>query len=384
MNVEIQEVDLRELDGSRSLLQSGFWGAFREKLGWRARAFRCAYRGREFRLLILVRRLGPGMELAYVPHGPELDEPVIEPERFLLDLAEALRPHLGRCLFLRFDLPWVAEGPGNQPELLNSSRGLRKAPMDVQPPSTVILDLTIGEEQLLAAMKSKTRYNIRLAAKKGVEVSVVRSQPGQANAAAQEQKKLESTLGQWYRLYQETARRDRITLHGEQYYRTLFALAACYGEGAPELYLLTARHAGELLAGIIVAVRGEGAWYLYGASSDRKRNLMPSYALQWWAIQLARGRGCRFYDLFGIPPGEDPQHPMHGLFRFKTGFGGRVVNRPGCYDVPLRPLLYRLYRVAESLRGAYYHRWRKRLVPGKTRPEDVSPDGGLNPEEAGS
>ena len=350
MKIDVQAAELGDLEGNRSLLQSGFWGAFRRRLGWRAQAFRCGYRGREFRLLVLIRRLPLGLELAYAPHGPELSEPVIEPERFLLDLAEALRPHLRRCLFLRYDLPWGTEGLGNPPEALESFRNLHKAPMDVQPPSTVVLDLTAGEEQLLAAMKSKTRYNIRLAAKKGVEISTARCE------------ELDSALSEWYRLYVETARRDRITLHGEDYYRTLFSLAASYGQGAAEMYLLTARHEGELLAGIIVAVKGEGAWYLYGASSDRKRNLMPSYGLQWRAIRLARERGCLFYDLFGIPPSEDPRHPMHGLFRFKTGFGGRVLNRPGCYDVALRPLPYRLYSGAEGLRRAYYRRWRKRLV----------------------
>ncbi len=362
MKIDVQAAELGDLDGNRNLLQSGFWGAFRRQLGWRARAFRCRNRDVVFDLLVLIRRLPLGMELAYVPHGPELGEPVIEPERFLPDLAEALRPHLGRCLFLRYDPPWATEGPGNHPPPLASSRNLHKAPMDIQPPGTVILDLTTGEAQLLAAMKSKTRYNIRLAAKKGVEISIACSRPGEPDSPAPEPENLDSALSAWYRLYEETARRDRITLHGESYYKTLFSLAGSYGEGAPELYLLTAGHEGELLAGIIVAVMGEGAWYLYGASSDRKRNLMPSYGLQWRAIQLARERGCRFYDLFGIPPSEDPQHPMHGLYRFKTGFGGRVLNRPGCYDVALRPLAYRLYRGAEGLRSAYYRRWRKRLV----------------------
>jgi lipid II:glycine glycyltransferase (peptidoglycan interpeptide bridge formation enzyme) len=376
MKAEVQAVELGDLDGNRTLLQSGFWGAFRERLGWRARAFRCSYSGREFRLLLLIRRLGPGMELAYVPHGPESGEPVIERERFLLDLAEALRPHLARCLFLRYDLPWAEEGLGNLPSALQDFRNLHKASMDIQPPSTVILDLAAGEEQLLAEMKSKTRYNVRLAVKKGVEISIVRSGPvqapgqagaqehGRGNSAAAGPEQLDSALAEWYRLYEETARRDRITLHREQYYRTLFSLAGSYGAGAAELYLLSARHEGELLAGIIVAVKGDGAWYLYGASSNRKRNLMPSYALQWRAVRLARERGCRFYDLFGVPPSDDPRHPMHGLFRFKTGFGGRVVNRPGCYDVALRPLLYRLYRGAEGLRSAYYLEWRKRLGRG--------------------
>jgi lipid II:glycine glycyltransferase (peptidoglycan interpeptide bridge formation enzyme) len=364
MTFEVRAIELEGLDGSRALLQTGFWGAFRQQLGWRALAFRCGCRGREFRLLVLIRRLGMGVELAYVPHGPQLCGPVVEPERFLIDLAAVLRPHLGRCLFLRFDLPWASEGLGNLPGALNSSRGLRKAPMDVQPPSTVILDLTVGEGELLSAMKSKTRYNVRLAAKKGVEISISSSSSGGSGGSVAEPGDMEAALSEWYGLYEETARRDRITLHGRDYYETLFSLAGSYGRGAPELYLLRATHQGELLAGIVVALKGEGAWYLYGASSDRKRNLMPSYALQWRAIQLARERGCRFYDLFGIPPSEDPGHPMHGLFRFKTGFGGRVFNRPGCYDAPLRLLPYRLYRGAECLRNAYYRRWRKRLVGG--------------------
>ena len=157
MKMEVQAAELADLDGSRALLQSGFWGAFRQRFGWRARAFRCGEGQREFPLLVLIRRLPLDMELAYVPHGPELNEAVVEPERFLIGLAGALRPHLGRCLLLRFDLPWAAEGLGNRPPPLGSSRGLRKASLDIQPPSTVILDLTAGDQQLLAAMKSKTR-----------------------------------------------------------------------------------------------------------------------------------------------------------------------------------------------------------------------------------
>ena len=161
--------------------------------------------------------------------------------------------------------------------------------------------------------------------------------------------------------FASSARRDRITLHSENYYNRLFTLSSNYGVGAAELYLLTARHERELLAGIIVALKGQWAWYLYGASSDRKRNLMPSYVLQWRAILLAKERGCRWYDLFGIPPEDDPQHPMHGLFRFKTRFGGKVDNRLGCYDLRFYPLMYRLYRLAEALRTHYFRRWRKKL-----------------------
>ena len=225
--------------------------------------------------------------------------------------------------------------------------------MDVQPPDTVVLDLGYEEESLLAAMKAKTRYNIGLAAKKGVRVE----EGGAADLPA------------WYELYRQTARRDRITLHDYEYYRRQFELAQAGAVGGaparrladagPELKLLLARHEGDLLAGILLAVHGRAATYLYGASSDAKRNLMPAYALQWEAIRIARRQGCLTYDLFGIPPSPDPAHPMHGLYRFKTGFGGRLVNRPGCWDFPYRRAAYAAYAVAERARAWYYRRWRK-------------------------
>ncbi|OHD20511.1 MAG: hypothetical protein A2064_13985, partial [Spirochaetes bacterium GWB1_66_5] len=263
---------------------------------------------------------------------------------------EALRPHLAGCLFLRFDLPWVLrpEGLGADPTAGLRAAGLRKAPMDVQPPDTVVLDLGYEEESLLAAMKAKTRYNIGLAAKKGVRVE----EGGAADLPA------------WYELYRQTARRDRITLHDYEYYRRQFELAQAGGApagGGPELKLLLARHEGDLLAGILLAVHGRAATYLYGASSDAKRNLMPAYALQWEAIRIARRQGCLTYDLFGIPPSQDPAHPMHGLYRFKTGFGGRLVSRPGCWDFPYRRAAYAAYAVAERARAWYYRRFRKAI-----------------------
>jgi lipid II:glycine glycyltransferase (peptidoglycan interpeptide bridge formation enzyme) len=99
-----------------------------------------------------------------------------------------------------------------------------------------------------------------------------------------------------------------------------------------------------------VLFRGKEATYLYGASSNIKRNLMAPYALQWKAIQDAQSSGCIVYDLFGIPPNEDPDHPMAGLYRFKTGFGGSIIHRPGSWDYPCKPLLYTLFKRAEHLR----------------------------------
>jgi lipid II:glycine glycyltransferase (peptidoglycan interpeptide bridge formation enzyme) len=357
--VRVEASGLEALAAGGSLLQSRFWAEFRSQLGWEARPFACRCGGSGFPLLVLLRPLPLRQRLAYVPHGPEVPDPELENGRLLAALAGALRPHLAGCLFLRFDLPWALrpEGGGADRAAGLRAAGLRKAPMDVQPPDTVVLDLGYEEESLLAAMKAKTRYNIGLAAKKGVRVE----EGGAADLPA------------WYELYRQTARRDRITLHDYEYYRRQFELAqgggaAAGGEaaggagGRPELKLLLARHEGDLLAGILLAVHGRAATYLYGASSDLKRNLMPAYALQWEAIRIARRRGCRTYDLFGIPPSQDPAQPMHGLYRFKTGFGGRLVSRPGCWDFPYRRAAYKGYAVAEWARAWYYRSFRKRVT----------------------
>jgi lipid II:glycine glycyltransferase (peptidoglycan interpeptide bridge formation enzyme) len=197
----------------------------------------------------------------------------------------------------------------------------------------VLVDLGLSGAELLARMKPKWRYNIGLAGKKGVELE-------EAGAGG---------LDTFYALYRETARRDRIAIHGSEYYRGLFEEAAKQKDAVLRLYL--ARHEGEAIAAVITLFRGEAGTYLYGASAGHKRNLMAPYALQWQAIRDAKAAGCRVYDLFGIAPDDNPRHPMAGLYRFKTGFGGVIIHRPGSVDYPLRPLLYGLFRSAEGLRG---------------------------------
>jgi lipid II:glycine glycyltransferase (peptidoglycan interpeptide bridge formation enzyme) len=341
----VRLVDRKRLDDSGEVLQSGFWAAFKERFGWVAHPFIADYKDTSITLLVLSRVIAPGVRLAYVPLGPAFEEPDLGREELLTGIVQALERRLpSDTVCARFDLPWYREGAGNRPPALLESSRLRRSPVDVQPPSTVVLDLRRSEAELLAGMKSKWRYNIGLAERKGV---VVVEDGGER-------------LAEWYALHRETGERDRIAVHSYAYYRVLFDLAARYGEGAPEYRLLLAEHEGELLAGIVVAFRHGVAWYPYGASSNRGRNLMPNYALQWRGIQMARERGCLSYDFFGIPPEEDPSHPMHGLYRFKTGFGGTIRNRLGCYDVVLRPLRYTLQRQAEAARNFYYKRFRKR------------------------
>jgi len=342
----VEPAALHDLDGGAELLQSGFWGDFKGGFGWSAAPFRVRWDGTEFGLLALSRRLARGLSFAYVPFGPQRD-PGERRMELLEDLTRALGPKLpAGTIFVRYDLPWEPlAAPPRDAAAPAPSGPVRKARNDIQPASTVVLDLGPEPDALLAAMKPKTRYNIKLAAKKGVEVS----EGGEAD------------LDAWYELSRETARRDGIVIHALEYYRGLFAAARRYGPAAPAVKLLLARHGGDLLAGNVVLFHGPSALYLYGASSGVKRNLMPTYALQWEAIRAAREAGCRTYDFYGIPPRADEGHPMFGLYQFKTGFGGRIVNRMGCWDAPLRRRVFDVYDVAERLRMFFYRDVRKRI-----------------------
>ena len=357
---DARPIGLEELQPGDELLQSALWGRFKERFGWRARALHWTAGGRGGTLLTLTRRTPLGA-LEYVPGGIPLPRPGTATHP-LEQLAHRIAyvghgfagtgPPVRTPTALRFDLAWPVP-EGEAPPVL-ATGGLRRAPADVQPTSTVIVDLSRDEQRLLAGMKAKTRYNIRLAQRRGVEVAVT---PASAAVGA--------PLADWYRLYRATAARHHITAHGEHYFTTLFALAA--EVAAPELYLLSATCRGEPVGGIIVSVCGEMARYLYGASAFRHRALMGNYALQWAALLLARERGCRAYDLYGIAPSADSDHPWAGLYRFKTGFGGAVVHHCGCWDYPVRPLRYLLLRRAEVLRRDYYARIRPRLA--RLRPQ---------------
>jgi len=338
-------VELSACERADSFLQSAMWGRFKARFGWEARAFSVdwflgAERPGEARpLLALSRRIAPLLSMTYVPWGPELpadfpDDPGLRAAA-AAELARALRPFLPSA-FIRFDPAWFDSGEGGR---LLSGRGFRRAGADIQPPDTVLVDLTPPLDGILAAMKPKCRYNIGLAQKRGVVV------------CGQESNQEDNIEG-FYLLLKETALRDGIAVHGIEYYRALFEESLREGSRAipARLRLYTARHEGDDLAAIVALFRGKQATYLYGASSNVKRNLMAPYALQWKAMQDAKESGCEVYDFFGIPPDESPDHPMAGLYRFKTGFGGRIVRRPGSWDYPCKPVLHALFKSAESLR----------------------------------
>lgn len=341
-DLAVTPADYLHLEAKDNLLQSGLWAAHKKAFGWQPKGF--LVEGHP--LIILCRKLPKSsFDFAYAPHGPDLPRDLQKPE-ILGKVSRGLKPYLSPgTIFIRYDLPWKIK-----PEipLLQDNTGVVKAPGDIQPPDTVFLNLEKPEEDLLSGMKQKTRYNLRLAEKRGV---IVREEGREK-------------LPVWYDLYRETSERDRITIHPEEYYSNLFDLFPTGGvEGnntLRELKLYLAYYEEIPIAGIIVSHFGTRATYLYGASSNTHRNLMSSYLLQWEALRAAKARGCKVYDLFGIPPKEDPAHPMYGLYRFKTGFGGEIIHYYGCYDVPYRKTLYKFYSWAEKLRLWYFRSFRKR------------------------
>lgn len=370
MNITVRPKPTEGLLPTGIVQQTAFWGRVKADLGWSTGAFDLG--GLEPRaelpsdVLLIGREVASGASVAYAPFGPEYLPEEGERGPFLERLSEELRDFLPKdCIFLRFDLPWespYAQGTerydagGNwlgEPEPLTRElrmnfgterHALRKAPTDLMPPDTVLIDLRAPEEAILARMKPKTRYNIGLAARKGVAVE--EEGPG--------------GLGTWYGLYEETARRDGFLRHEYAHFAAVLSEGGGgeLGSGRPgpaaEARLLIARRGGKALAGMILALSGSRATYLYGASSGAGREFMASYALQWEAMRLAKAAGARDYDLFGCSPRPDPEHPLYGLWRFKTGFGGELVHRQGCWDYPFDPKAYELWRARECAAPGFH------------------------------
>ena len=343
-------------------LQTKFWVSFKAMHDWTPYFFEGTASKDDkiikYSVSILVRKLNDFVSIAYIPLGIELSEEAqkqipynMSEYLFLLqDTARELKKLLPKSVFcIRFDPPiefFTNEERTDYLKLYKKADEkicLKKSPTDVQPPDTVLLPLDKTEDKLLSAMKPKWRYNIRLAEKKGVTV----------RAAGAE------SIDSFYKVFMETAARDRIAVHGKDYYKSLLELPSDGSHVKTTLYI--AEHEGDTLAGIITLFTDTEAVYLYGASSDNKRNLMPAYLLQWTAIQDAKKFGSKVYDFYGIPPTDDEHHPMHGLYRFKTGFGGTVVHRAGSIDMPVKPFFYMIYIALEKMRAFYFKKVRKLL-----------------------
>ena len=297
------------------ILQTAEWGELKSAFGWQAQRLVSGQAG----VQILFRKLPLGFSLAYIPR------PLAAFEQLFGEIDALCRQK--HAVFLKIE-PDVWE---DELSTLQIGRyGLVPSPHNIQPPRTVVVSLAGTDEQVLARMKQKCRYNVRLAEKRDVTVRAW------------------DDLDGFYSLMQVTGGRDGFGVHSAAYYRRAYELFHPVGKAE----LLVAEFEGKPLAALMIFAGGQRSWYLYGASNDDERNRMPTYLLQWQAMQWARARGCSEYDLWGVPDvpeaaletGFETRHDgLWGVYRFKRGFGGQVRRVAQSLDKVYIPWLYRLY-----------------------------------------
>jgi peptidoglycan pentaglycine glycine transferase (the first glycine) len=306
------------------VLQTWEWGQFKSRHGWSPRYWLWQNNAGApmAAALALRRQLGRlPLRVMYVPKGPALDcDNPATLDTVLNDLESLARRE--RAIFIKID-PDVALGIGDW-RLVD--RGWLESREQIQFRNTMTIDLAQDEEALLAAMHHKTRYNIRLAARKGVTVR---------------QGRLED-LGLLYDMYRETAQRDGFIIRSLEYYRDAWGSFIEAGLGQP----LIAQVEGQAVAALILFRFGATAYYFYGMSRNVHRDKMPNHLLQWEAMRWARQHACATYDLWGAPDTLDETDSMHGVYRFKQSLGARFVRHIGAWDYAVSHPLYWMYTIA--------------------------------------
>lgn len=308
------------------ILQTAEWGELKRAFGWEVERMVSGDLGAQ----ILFRKLPLGFTAAYVPK-PVFSHPysadrqhwsvMIEP--FLAEIDAVCRKK--RAVFLKIEPDCWSDNPSipHYPSFIVSKH-------NIQPPRTILVSLEGTDDDILARMKQKCRYNVRLAEKKGITVRAW------------------DDLDGFHRMMTVTGGRDGFGVHSLEYYRKAYELFHPTGMAN----LLVAEFESRPLAALMVFALGKRAYYLYGASTDEERNRMPTYLLQWRAMQWAKARGCVEYDLWGVPDADEQtleaqfetRHDgLWGVYRFKRGFGGQVLRAAQAMDKVYMPLLYQLY-----------------------------------------
>lgn len=320
------------------ILQTSRWGALKRRFGWQDQIISIGENSEiQAGALVLYKRLPlrlPG-SLAYIPRGPVIDWRNTSTVQTLMRALD--RAARSRGAFALKIEPDELDTPRLREQL--AALGFRPSPQAVQPPRTILVDITGTEDEILARMSQTTRRKVRTGAKKGIVVR--RGTAGD--------------LDTFNALMGITGARNEFGVHSPAYYRVTHELFA-----PDHAALLLASYQGKDLAGLIVFALGDTAWYFYGASSNEERERMPTYALQWEAIRWARERGCTTYDLWGIPDEDEAileaqfqgrSDGLWGVYGFKRGFGGEVVRSIGTWDKVYNPLLYAGYRAVLAQRG---------------------------------
>ena len=305
------------------ILQSAEWGELKSAFGWKAVRVQAG----TIAVQILFRKLPLGLTIAYLP----------KPAAKIFGKNTALGEEIDRvckahkAIFLKVEPDEWEKGDDTL-----SLTGWRIGDA-IQPPRTIVVDLSGTEDEILARMKQKTRYNIRLAKKKGVTVRAW------------------NDIAAFNEMMQVTGGRDGFGVHSQAYYQRAYDLFQKTGTAE----LLVAEYEGKPLAAVMVFISGKRSWYMYGASNNEERNKMPTYLVQWKAMRWAKERGATEYDLWGVPDKDEETLEKHftgtqrneglwGVYRFKRGFGGEVKRAAQALDRVYKPLLYAIYRTVKK------------------------------------
>ncbi len=283
---------------SGAFLQSKAWGDFQRSAG-REVVFVDGVG------LFVINALPFGWKYAFCPKGPTMDVSV----ETLRTVAEKLG-----VVFLRVE-------PNFQFPFSNF-----KKTFEVSPSHTLITDLTKSEDDLLASMHEKTRYNVRLAERKGVVVSIGTD-----------------SIDAVWPLFEQTASRGQFRLHPKSYYQKMLASGV--------VFIATAKVGEQIVAANLMVDFDGTRTYLHGASGETHRNVMAPFLLHWELMRDAKRKGVEAYDWWGVAPeGANESHPWNGITRFKLGFGGERLDSPGTFDFVARPLAYAVYRIVRAIR----------------------------------
>jgi peptidoglycan pentaglycine glycine transferase (the first glycine) len=297
--------------------------------------------------------------ILYIPRGPVMDWADSTLRHRVLDDLQAFAIRKG-AIFLKLDAELLlgkgepgTERASENPTGIETQSDLTQRKWifsndQIQFRNTIWIDLSGTPEDWLGRMKQKSRYNIRLAEKKGVIV----------------REGTESDLPGLYEMYAKTSVRDGFVIRPHEYYLSIWKKFMKAGMAMP----LIAEVEGEAVAGMVLFWFAGKAWYLHGMSVEKHREKMPNHLLQWSAMRIARENGAMVYDLWGAPDVFSEQDGMWGVYRFKEGLGGEVIRTLGAWDYPARPILYRLYtqtipKILDGMRKRGKDRTRREVNP---------------------
>jgi len=302
-------------------LQDRLWGDFQQSLGKKVYRYAVIEQGEVLASAQFIAQRALGFAYLFAPYGPVLAEANLTLLHFLLAEVKKLFP---KALLIRVE-PQMPEPKARDFSL--KSIGLQPS-LNLNPHKTLVLDLTKPEQQLLSEMHPKTRYNIKVAQRDGVEI------------------KMHDAAAELLQPLFDTSKRAGIRSFSASYYEQLVKNFSG-PEGALRAKVFTAWHEEDLLATNIVVFYQNTCIYLFGGSGNIKRNLMAPYLLQWQTMQKAKEEGYKKYDFWGVE--DDKTHAWAGISRFKFGFGGEIKKYFGTFDFVCRPAWYNVYSALRAL-----------------------------------